>query len=134
MPAGLLRAHRIASGTWGRIVVRHGQLRFDARTEPKLDVVLGPDVTQPVPPEVEHEVRPLGPVRFSIDFLSIHERDLGIVTTDGEESRGSGDVAAPRVLDEGGKPACSAHLLYPECGAVLDGVSHMKGCGSDANP
>ncbi len=71
MPAGLRRAHRIAEGTWGRIVVHEGRLRFVARTDPGIDVVLGPDTAQAIPPGVEHEVEPLGQVRFSIEFLSV---------------------------------------------------------------
>jgi hypothetical protein len=38
------------------------------------------------------------------------------------------------VHDEGGEPACWAHLLCPECGAVLDGGSHVTGCQSETNP
>jgi hypothetical protein len=28
----------------------------------------------------------------------------------------------------GGESACLAHLLCPECGAVLDGGPHREGC------
>ena len=30
--------------------------------------------------------------------------------------------------DEGGESACFAHLICPECGAVLDGGEHAQGC------
>jgi hypothetical protein len=30
--------------------------------------------------------------------------------------------------DEGGDPACWAHILCPDCGAVLDGSEHRPGC------
>jgi tellurite resistance-related uncharacterized protein len=123
MPVGLLRAHRIARGMWGRIVVRHGRLNFRARTEPALEIVVSPDSIQAIPPGVEHEVRPLGPVRFSIDFLSIPEGDPGNEAEDAEES-------VQRVPDQGGETACWAHLLCPECGVVLDGGAHVKGCRS----
>lgn len=131
MPAGLRRAHRIAGGMWGRIVVRRGQLRFVAATEPELDVVVGPDSAQAIPPEVEHEVRLLGPVRFSIDFLSIPSATKASMSDD-EESLQCADVTNSRVPDEGGEVACFAHLLCPECGAVLDGQSHVKDCRSSA--
>ncbi len=37
--------------------------------------------------------------------------------------------ARPRPDREaGGESACFAHLLCPECGAVLDGGDHMPGC------
>jgi hypothetical protein len=29
---------------------------------------------------------------------------------------------------EGGEGACYAHLICPECGAVLDDVGHRDGC------
>lgn len=126
MPAGLLRAHRIAAGTWGRINVRHGQLRFIAQTEPALDIVLGPGSTQAIPPEVRHEVQPLGPVGFSIDFLSV-EGDHPTKVTD--ETGAADNAIHPRsVTEEGGESACFAHLLCPQCGTVLDGGAHVTGC------
>ncbi len=69
IPAGLRRAHRVAPGTWGLLHVQHGRLRFRLRTEPALDVVVRPGHPQPLPPEVEHEVEPLGQVRFFVEFL-----------------------------------------------------------------
>ena len=71
MPGGLRSAHRLKSGTWGRIVVLQGQLHFVARTNPVIDFVVSPERAQPIPPDIEHGVQPLGPVRFSIDFLSM---------------------------------------------------------------
>lgn len=134
MPRGLLRAHRTARGTWGRITVREGRLRFVARTEPELVVVVGPESVQAIPPEVEHQARPLGPVRFSIDFLSVLWRGPSIATRESEPSGARGDVAKQRVPDAGGEPACWAHLLCPGCGAVLDGGSHLERCRSAAHP
>ena len=69
MPAALRRAHRVAAGTWGRLRVQRGRLRFRAAPQPPLDVVVGPDAPQAIPPEVEHHVEPLGEVRFTIEFL-----------------------------------------------------------------
>ena len=69
MPAALRRAHRMAAATWGRIRVEQGRLRFVAATEPPLEVEVGPEAPQPIPPEVEHFVEPLGPVRFAVEFL-----------------------------------------------------------------
>jgi tellurite methyltransferase len=69
LPAALRRAHRIAAGTWGRLRVEQGRLRFGAETQPPLDVVVGPDAPQAIPPEVEHHVEPLGEVRFAVEFL-----------------------------------------------------------------
>ena len=71
MPAGLGRAHRLAGGTWGRIVVHDGRLRFTMTGDPPLDVELAPGATQAIPPGIAHEVRPLGPVRFEVEFLAL---------------------------------------------------------------
>jgi len=123
MPAGLQRSHRIAAGTWGRIVVHEGQLRFAAATSPGLNVTVRAGTKQAIPPEVEHHVEALGRVCFSIDFLSVPEKRSG-----------SSDVTVQESSDQGGEAACWAHLLSPECGAVLDGEAHVDGCGSaDSN-
>lgn len=70
MPAALRRDHRVAAATWGRIRVQEGRLRFTAATEPPIDVEVGPGAPQPIPPEVEHRVEPLGPVRFTVELLT----------------------------------------------------------------
>jgi Protein of unknown function (DUF3565) len=33
-----------------------------------------------------------------------------------------------QTADAGGEPACFAHLVCPECGAVLEGGLHRPGC------
>jgi tellurite resistance-related uncharacterized protein len=69
MPSGLRRRHRVAAGTWGRLQVQEGELRFRLSTQPALDLIVRPDCPQPIPPEVDHEVEPLGRVRFFVEFL-----------------------------------------------------------------
>jgi tellurite resistance-related uncharacterized protein len=118
MPAGLQQSHQIAAGNWGRIVVHDGTLRFVAHTQPELNVIVVPGSPQAIPPEVVHNVQPLDQVRFSIHFLSIptvRERHNHVV--------------ALQTPEAGGETACWAHLLCPECGAVLDGGPHVDGCG-----
>jgi tellurite methyltransferase len=118
VPAGLRRAHRVAPGTWGRIVVHGGRLRFAAATTPTIDVELETGSTQAIPPEVLHEVEPLGTVRCSIEFFTVDR--AGEVGT---------EVAQGNALaTEGGDPACWAGLLCPECGAVVDGGFHRPDC------
>lgn len=68
VPAGLLRAHRVAVGVWGRLVVESGSLRFvfvDDQDPPR---VLGAGEDQVIPPAREHHVELLGPVRFAVEF------------------------------------------------------------------
>ena len=122
MPAGLRRAHRIAAGTWGRIVVHDGRLRFAARTTPAIDVELGTGATQAIPPGVEHEVEPLGLVRFGVEFFAV---DRGGQPHEGNHRR---RVESREAMDEGGDSACWAGLVCPECGAIVDGGYHHPGC------
>ena len=70
VPTALRRAHRVAAGTWGRLQVEEGRVRFRAETSPPLDVVVGAGGSQPIPPEVDHDVEPEGHVRFYVEFLS----------------------------------------------------------------
>jgi tellurite methyltransferase len=116
LPPGLRRAHRVAAATWGRIRVREGALRFRRAGEPPLESELGPGSEQAIPPDMEHDVSPVGSVRFSIDFLAVDRRP-------------SASVGA----DEGGDPACWAGLLCAECGAVLDGGAHRAGCPDEGS-
>jgi hypothetical protein len=49
--------------------VHDGRLRFRAATVPPLDVVVEAGRSQPIPPDLDHEVVPEGGVRFSVAFL-----------------------------------------------------------------
>lgn len=135
MPGGLGRAHRLAAGTWGRIVVHEGWLRFSMSSEPPLEVEVGPGDTQAIPPDVQHEVHPLGPVRFQVEFHAASSSvSLGTAGVDGDHHERSDEpavTAAPQpAADEGGEAACWLHLVCPECGAMLDGGPHRAGCCS----
>lgn len=70
MPDTLRRAHRVASGRWGRLHVVDGSLRFAAATDPPTDVVLDAPDTHGIPPDVDHFVEPQGAASFAIDFLA----------------------------------------------------------------
>jgi tellurite methyltransferase len=74
MPAGLRRRHRLAGGTWGQIRLVEGRLRFSMASDPPLVRDLGGnESTQAIPPEADHEIEPIGPVKFAIDFLVVEE-------------------------------------------------------------
>ncbi len=69
VPAALRRAHRLSPGVWGRLQVQHGRLRFWAQTEPPLELIVGPEQPQGIPPEVEHHVERLAEVRFLVECM-----------------------------------------------------------------
>lgn len=75
MPGGLRCAHRLAAGTWGQIEVEDGLLRFRASTTPPTDILLEPASVQAIPPEVVHEIEPIGTVRFRIQLFSVDRRE-----------------------------------------------------------
>ncbi|MCM8730427.1 DUF1971 domain-containing protein [Hephaestia sp. MAHUQ-44] len=71
MPAALRSAHNTKAGSWGLIHVAEGRLRYRV-TDPNrapLEQILTPD-TPPgiVEPTILHQVEPLGPVRFHVEF------------------------------------------------------------------
>ena len=68
IPDGLRKAHRTKPGVWGRIVVLERRLRYRILQSPPREFVLDADNPGVVEPEVEHEVEPMGRVRFFVEF------------------------------------------------------------------
>ncbi|MFI4949708.1 MAG: DUF1971 domain-containing protein [Caulobacterales bacterium] len=77
VPAALRRAHATKAGAWGLIHVVDGRLAYriaDPR-RPRSERILTPqDEPGVVEPTILHEVEPLGPVRFFVEF---HHREPG---------------------------------------------------------
>jgi tellurite resistance-related uncharacterized protein len=69
IPTGLLRAHTLKSGVWGRIVVLEGQLLYVIEREPEVSFLLVPEEAGIVMPEEPHRIEPSGSVRFQIEFF-----------------------------------------------------------------
>ena len=69
LPDGLRRAHRVAEGTWGRLRVSHGSVRFSLEMSPPVERLAGSGDEQPIPPGVPHALSVGGPVVLAIDFL-----------------------------------------------------------------
>jgi tellurite resistance-related uncharacterized protein len=70
VPPGLLKAHRTKDGAWGLIKVLEGKLayRITDPARPPEERVLEPGTPGIVEPMVLHEVEPLGPVLFYVEF------------------------------------------------------------------
>jgi tellurite methyltransferase len=77
IPGALRRAHRLPAGTWGRLRVAQGQLRFVAQTDPPTDVIVDAQLSQGIPPGVDHHVEPGRGTRFAIDLLAVPARPAG---------------------------------------------------------
>ena len=70
VPAGLLKRHKTKVGIWGKIVVLEGRLMYRI-LEPVLEThELNPTQAGAVEPTVAHEVAPLGPVKFYVEFFN----------------------------------------------------------------
>ena len=68
VPAGLLRAHRLAAGVWGLVSVTQGELTFvweDRRDDP---VTLHPGDSLVIEPTTRHHVEPGPDVRLPVAF------------------------------------------------------------------
>jgi tellurite resistance-related uncharacterized protein len=70
VPAALRRSHSTKDGVWGLIHVLEGRLAYRICDErrPELRTVLEPGAPGVVEPTIQHEVEPLGPVRFFVEF------------------------------------------------------------------
>ncbi len=69
LPDALRRRHTTKPGVWARIRVVEGQLRYRILAPEPREHVLTPERPGIVEPEVPHEVEPIGPVRFYVEFL-----------------------------------------------------------------
>ncbi len=68
VPKGLQNAHQTKKGVWGQIVVLEGQLQYTIN-EPEIEIiVLTENSYGVVEPEIFHDVKPLGKVRFYVEF------------------------------------------------------------------
>ncbi len=68
VPRGLLRDHNTREGVWGKIVILEGTLEYRIQ-EPDLEVIeLSPDKFGVVEPKIKHHIKPLGSVRFYVEF------------------------------------------------------------------
>lgn len=76
VPPALLKSHRTKQGTWALIHVLEGRLAYQIVEpgRPSSNEVLTP-TTPPgvIEPAILHEVAPLGPVRFYVEFCRLDE-------------------------------------------------------------
>jgi tellurite resistance-related uncharacterized protein len=68
VPKGLLKAHQTKAGTWGKIVVLEGSLRYRILTSNPEEVILSPEKHGVIEPCILHEVEPINQVRFYVEF------------------------------------------------------------------
>jgi tellurite resistance-related uncharacterized protein len=68
VPAGLLRAHRVADGVWGNLVVHTGTVAFVFDDEPEHPITARAGDSVAIPPARQHHLELDGPATFVIEF------------------------------------------------------------------
>jgi len=68
VPAGLLRAHRVADGVWGRVMVYSGSLTLHFDDDTGKSHLLESGNTAILAPARPHHVELDGPVTFAVEF------------------------------------------------------------------
>ncbi|OYV40545.1 MAG: tellurite resistance protein [Thiomonas sp. 20-64-5] len=68
IPPGLLHDHRTKPGVWGVIHVLEGALEYHILEPMEERLLLTPGRPGIVEPAMKHQVMPLGPVRFLVEF------------------------------------------------------------------
>lgn len=68
LPHGLTHDHQTQAPVWAKIVVLEGRLQYTIDTPDQETLILDPDTYGVVEPMVPHEVKPLGKVRFYVEF------------------------------------------------------------------
>ncbi len=76
IPVKLLKSHRTKAGTWAKIVIVEGRLRYRVLEPETREFDLSPDRHGVVEPQVSHEVEAVGDVRFYVEFYRRQRRAL----------------------------------------------------------
>ena len=85
-PAGLVRAHRVASGVWARLLVHTGSVLVVFEDEPDTPIAVVAGASVVIPPARPHHVEFDGAATFSLEFHREIETSAG--PAEGEESTG----------------------------------------------
>lgn len=68
VPAGLLRAHQVADGVWGLLVVEEGAVEFTFEQEAGDSRMVMAGETQAIPPQRPHHIAVQEGARFRVEF------------------------------------------------------------------
>jgi tellurite resistance-related uncharacterized protein len=68
IPNGLLNSHQTKDGVWAKIVVLEGRLQYSIDGAGNEGSILDKNVHGVVEPTVIHQVKPLGKVKFYVEF------------------------------------------------------------------
>ena len=73
VPAGLLRAHRVADGVWGHLVVHTGVVTFVFDDDPDHRIIADAGRSVAIPPTRRHHLEIDQPATFAVEFYRVPE-------------------------------------------------------------
>ncbi|WP_071819919.1 DUF1971 domain-containing protein [Acaryochloris marina] len=68
IPNALLHSHTTREGSWGKLCVISGQLRYQILTNPPEEHVISSELPGIIEPKISHKVEPIGSVEFYVEF------------------------------------------------------------------
>lgn len=69
VPAGLLKNHQTKQGVWGKIVILEGSMEYTIIEPQEELIMLNEGRFGVVEPTVLHHIKPLGTVKFYVEFF-----------------------------------------------------------------
>ncbi|MGB7415857.1 MAG: DUF1971 domain-containing protein [Thermosynechococcaceae cyanobacterium] len=69
IPDALLHRHTTKEGSWGKLCVISGQLRYRILTDPPEEHMIKPGSPGIIEPQTPHQVEPMGPVELFVEFF-----------------------------------------------------------------
>ena len=85
VPAGLLRAHRVANGVWGRLVVHTGVVVFVFEDQPDQPISVSAGQHVAIPSSRPHHLELDTPATFAVEF---YRAPAATADLEGHESSG----------------------------------------------
>lgn len=68
IPKGLLHRHTTKAGSWGKICILSGELKYQILTDPGEEHIITPDFPGIIEPEVPHQIQSINSVEFYVKF------------------------------------------------------------------
>ena len=115
VPAGLLRAHRVADGVWGRLVVHTGTVTFVFDDAPDHPISVGAGDAIAIPPARQHHLELDHPATFAVEFHRIPTASIPATATAGIS--GSIEPSELATAPEAGPRQFRQHRFVPPPGA-----------------
>jgi tellurite resistance-related uncharacterized protein len=90
VPAGLLRAHRVAEGVWGRLVVHSGAVNFVFDDEPEHPITVSAGDTVAIPTARQHHLELHEAATFAVEFHRLPNMPTPEAGTESTALQGTG--------------------------------------------